>query len=29
MTLGLADRQGDLLDDVNRFCEDALPETSI
>jgi hypothetical protein len=29
MSLGLADRQGDLLDDVNRFCEDVLPPTSI
>jgi Transposase DDE domain/Transposase domain (DUF772) len=29
MTLGLADRQGDLLDGVNRFCEQALPENSI
>lgn len=29
MTLGLAERQGDLLDDLNRFCEQALPETSI
>ena len=29
MTLGLAERQGDLLDDVNRFCEAALPENSI
>jgi hypothetical protein len=29
MTLGLAQRQGDLLDDVNRFCEAALPESSI
>jgi hypothetical protein len=29
MTLGLAERQGDLLDDVNRFCDEALAETSI
>lgn len=29
MSLGLADRQGDLLDDVTRFCDEALPETSI
>jgi len=29
MTLGLAERQGDLLDDLNRFCEQALPTTSI
>lgn len=29
MTLGLAERQGDLLDDVNRFCADALAENSI
>ena len=29
MTLGLADRQGDLLDDVTRFCDEALPENSI
>jgi hypothetical protein len=29
MTLGLAERQGDLLDDVNRFCEVTLSETSI
>src|SRR5262245_4421546 len=29
MTLGLAERQGDLLDDVNRFCEATLPENSI
>ena len=29
MTLGLAERQGDLLDDLNRFCERALPEGSI
>jgi len=29
MTLGLAERQGDLLDDLNRFCEGALPETSV
>jgi hypothetical protein len=25
----MADRQGDLLDDVTRFCDEALPETSI
>lgn len=29
MTLGLAERQGDLLDDVNRFCEATLAENSI
>ena len=29
MTLGLAERQGDLLDDVKRFCDEALPETSV
>jgi len=29
MTLGLAERQGDLLDDLNRFCEGALPESSV
>ncbi|HEV7578979.1 MAG TPA: IS1182 family transposase [Mycobacterium sp.] len=29
MTLGQADRQGDLLDDVTRFCDGALPESSI
>lgn len=27
--MGLADRQGDLLDDVTRFCDETLPETSI
>ena len=26
MTLGLADRQGNLLDDVERFCDEALDE---
>ena len=29
MTLGMADRQGDLFDDVGRFCAEALPERSI
>src|SRR5256714_9399112 len=29
MTLGQADRQGDLVDDVTRFCDKALPESSI
>jgi transposase len=29
MTLGKADRQGDLFDDVARFCDEALPQTSI
>jgi hypothetical protein len=29
VSLGLADRQGDLLDDVTRFCDDALPEGSV
>ena len=29
MTLGVADKQGDLLDDVGRFCAEALPERSI
>jgi len=28
MTLGLADRQGSLLDGVNRNCERALPKNS-
>jgi len=27
--LGLADRQGDLLDDVMRFCDETLPDSSI
>lgn len=27
--LGLAERQGDLLDEVNRFCEGSLPANSI
>jgi len=27
--LGMAERQGDLLDDLSRFCEQALPETSV
>jgi hypothetical protein len=27
--MGRADRQGDLFDDVVRFCEDSLPENSI
>ena len=29
MTLGLADKQGELFDDVGRFCAEALPERSI
>lgn len=29
MTLGRADSQGDLLDDVARFCDETLPQTSI
>lgn len=29
MSLGMADRQGNLLDDVGRFCEEELPERSI
>ena len=29
MTLGQAERQGDLLDDVNRCCEQMLPESSV
>lgn len=29
MTLGLAERQGGLLDDVNRFCDEALPQNSV
>src|SRR3990172_6503192 len=29
MTLGLAERQGHLLDDVNRFCDEALGENSV
>jgi len=29
MTLGVADDQGDLFDDVARFCEKTLPELSI
>jgi hypothetical protein len=29
MTLGLAERQGDLLDEVNRFCEQTLPANSV
>jgi hypothetical protein len=29
MTLGVAERQGDLLDEVNRFCEQTLPESSV
>lgn len=29
MTLGLAERQGELLDDVKRFCDEALSESSI
>jgi hypothetical protein len=27
--LGVGDKQGDLLDDVARFCEEALSERSI
>jgi hypothetical protein len=29
MTLGVAERQGDLLDDVRRFCDEALSENSV
>lgn len=29
MTLGMAERQGDLLDEVSRFCELALPANSV
>jgi len=29
MTLGVADKQGDLFDDVGRLCAEALPERSI
>ncbi|MGH2764995.1 MAG: IS1182 family transposase [Actinomycetota bacterium] len=29
MTLGLAERQTDLLDELTGFCRDAVPETSI
>jgi transposase-like protein DUF772 len=29
MTLGLAQRQGDLLDEVTRFCDQTLPEASV
>ena len=29
MTLGQAVRQGDLFDEVNRFCEQMLPESSL
>lgn len=29
MSLGQAERQGDLLDEVNRFCDRALPESSV
>lgn len=29
MTLGMAERQHNLLDDVKRFCDDMLPENSV
>jgi len=29
MTLGVAERQGDLLDDVIRFCDDVVSPTSV
>lgn len=29
MTLGLADRQGDLLDEVKRFCDETLASSSV
>ena len=29
MTLGLAERQSHLLDDVNRFCDETLAESSV
>ena len=29
MTLGVAERQGDLFDDVTRFCAETLSESSV
>ena len=29
MTLGVANKQGDLLDDVTRFCDETLDKASI
>jgi hypothetical protein len=29
MSLGVAERQGDLLDGVIRFCDETLPEGSV
>lgn len=29
MTLGMAERQGDLLDDVTRFCDEVVPSSSV
>jgi hypothetical protein len=29
VSVGFAERQGDLLDVVKRFCDDALPDTSV
>ena len=29
MTLGMAERQSDLLDEVSRFCEQTLPRSSV
>jgi len=29
MTLGVTERQGDLLDDVKRFCDETLSQNSI
>ena len=29
MTLGVADKQGDLFDDVERFCDEVLAENSV
>ena len=29
MTLGVADKQGDLFDDIERFCDEALAESSV
>jgi hypothetical protein len=29
MTLGVADKQGDLFDDIERFCDGALAESSV
>ncbi len=29
MTLGMAERQANLFDDLNRFCEETLPANSV